>query len=163
MLQHVNLAVEPRAPMPEHDGLPHQPSADEAALLALADPSPDSRISLIGPHTLELLCALLRRGTADVSATRLNDRPQAGTADIAIIPHVDAPECLEQAIAHARRALTPLGTIAIHLAVHPGDALSLQAGRLLLLHGFTAVRVVEFSGDTLIRAELPLHGRLACA
>ena len=163
MLQHANLPVEPRAPMLDHDGLAHQPTADEAALLTLADPSLDSRISLIGPHTLELLCALLRRGTADVSATRLNDRPQAGTADIAIIPHVASPECLEQAVAHARRALTPLGTIAIHLDAHPGDALSQQARRLLLLHGFTAMRVVEFAGDTLIRAELPLHGRLACA
>ncbi len=168
MLQHANTAIEP-PPLPTlgHDAPPRQPSAAEVALLALADPSLNSRISLIGPHTLELLCALLRRGSADVSATRLSDRPHLGMADVAIIPHIASPDCLGHAIAHARRALAPLGTIAIHLAADPArvppGALAEQAIHLLLLHGFTAVRMVDFSGEILIRAELPLHGRLACA
>lgn len=165
LLQYANSAAEPPAPPPmlEHDGPPHQPSAAEAALLALADPSLDSRISLIGPNTLELLCALLRRGNADVTATRVSDWPQAGTADVAVIPSADAAGCLERAIAHARRVLAPLGTIAIHLAADPADALTRRTRHLLLLHGFIAVRVMDFAGETLIRAELPLHGRLACA
>lgn len=149
--------------MPGHDGCPCPLSAAEAALLAVADPSPESRVSLIGPNTLELLCALLRRGSADVSAMRVCDRPQAGTADVAIIAHVAAPDCLERAIAHARRVLTPLGTVAIHLPASPADALSQQAGHLLLLHGFIAIRVLDHGGDTLVRAELPLCGRLPCA
>jgi hypothetical protein len=132
-------------------------------LLALADPSPESRISLIGPNTLELLCALLRRGSTDVSATRVSDWAQAATADVAVIAHVASPDCLERTVAHARRVLTPLGTIAIYLASHPAGVLSQQAGRLLLLHGFSSVRTYDHAGDTLIRAELPLHGRLACA
>lgn len=163
MLQYVDNTVEPPAPMQEHDGPPHQPSAAEAALLVFADPSLDSRISLIGPNTLELLCALLRHGNADVSTSRVSDWSQAGTADVAIVPHAGSPDCLGRAIAHARRVLAPLGTIAIHLAADPADALTSQASHLLLLHGFIALRVVDFSGETLIRAELPLHGRLACA
>lgn len=163
MLQHAIHSVEPSAPMPEHDGYPRRLSAAEAALLTVADPSPESRVSLIGPNTLELLCALLRRGSIDVSATRVCDRPQAGTADVAIIAHVLPPDCLERAIAHARRVLAPLGTVAIHLAADPADALSQQAGRLLLLHGFNLIRVFDHDGKTLIRGELPLHGRLACA
>lgn len=163
MLQNASLAVTPPAPMLEHDGPPHQPSAADAALLAFADPALDSRISLVGPNTLELLCALLRRGSTDVSATRVSDWPPASTADVAVIPHVASPECLERSIAHARRALAPSGTIAIHLGARPADALSQQAGRSLLLHGFAAIRMIDFSGDTLIRAELPLRGGFACA
>ena len=153
--------------MPQHDG-PHQLSAIETALLTLANPSLDSRVSLIGPNTLELLCALVRRGSADASATRVSDRPQPATADIAIIADAASPDCLMRAIAHARRILAPLGIIVLHVAPKPGepgdpgDALPQQAGRLLLLHGFTAIRVIRCSGETLMRAELPLFGRLTC-
>ncbi len=163
MLQHAIHSVETPAPMPGHDECSCQISAAEAALLTVADPSPESRVSLIGPNTLELLCALLRCGSIDVSAMRVCDRPQAGTADVAVIAHVASPDCLERAIAHARRVLTPLGMIAIHLPACPADALSQKAGRLLLLHGFTAIRALDHGGETLIRAELPLHGRLPCA
>lgn len=163
LLHHANLSAEPPAPMLGYDMPPHQPSDSEVALLALTDPSLDSRISLIGPNTLEMLCALLRRGSTDVSASRICDRPQAGTADVAVIARVTSPDCLTRAIAHARRVLAPLGTVAIHLPVSPADALSQQAGHLLLLHGFGLIRLYDYAGETLIRAELPLHGRLACA
>lgn len=163
MLQHANRTVEPPIRIDERDGPPHHISAAEAALLTMADPSLDSRISLIGPHTLELLCALLHRGSTNVLATRVSDHPQPGTADVAIIPDIVSPDCLGRAIAHARRVLAPLGTVAIHLLADPADALSQQAGHLLLLHGFSAIRIVDFSGETLIRGELPLYGRLGCA
>ena len=163
MLQHASHWVLLPALMPGHDGHPHQLSAVEAALLMIAAPSPESRVGLIGPNTLELLCALLRHGSIDVAATRVCDRPHAGTADMAIIAHVLSPDCLERAIAHARRILAPLGTVAIHLAADPADALSQQAGHLPLLHGFDPIRVFDHGGETLIRGELPLHGCLACA
>jgi len=163
LLQHAIYSAKPSAPMPGQDGYPHQLSTAEAALLTVADPSPESRVSLIGPDTLELLCALLRHGSVDVAATRVCDRPHAGTADVAIIAHVLSPDCLERAIAHARRVLAPLGTVAVHLAAGPDNALSQQAGRLLLLHGFNPIRVFDHDRETLIRGELPLHGRLACA
>ncbi len=163
MLQSAVLNVKLPAPMLEHDGPPHQPSAADAALLILADPSLDSRISLIGSNTLELLCALVRRGSADDLATRVSDRPPAGTVDVAVIPQVALPDCLERSIAHARRALAPLGTTATHLTADPAAALAQQAGYLLLLHGFTAIRIVNVSDETFIRAEFPLHGGLACA
>lgn len=166
MLQHTSRLAEPPLPALRHGFMQdagHGIGATECALLALADPCPDSRISLIGPNTLELLCALLRRGSTNVSATRLSDWPQVGTADVAIIPSLNTPDTLCRAVAHARRVLAPLGTVAIHLASDPADALSQHVRRLLLLHGFEAVRVRDFSGEALIRAELPLHGRIACA
>ena len=162
MLQYASSLAEPPSPTPHHDLMPGIGAAD-CALLALADACPDSRVSLIGPNTLELLCALLRRGSLDVSATRVSDWPQAGTADVAIIPGLNAPDALGRAVAHARRVLTPLGTVALHLASDPADALSQHVCRLLLLHGFERVRVRDFSGEALIRAEVPLHGRIACA
>lgn len=162
MLQHTGLIAKPPMPMPEQNGPPSRLSAAEAALLAMADPSLDSRVSLIGPNTLELLCALLRRGSADVCATRICDWPQAGTADVAIIPGAASPDLLKRSVAHARRVLTPLGTAAL-LLTGPADALTRQASQLLLLHGFTGLRQAGCSGGTLIRAELPLHGGLACA
>ena len=163
MLQHTNGTVEPPTRIEGHDGPPHPISAAEAALLTMADPSLDSRINLIGPHTLELLCALLHQGSTHVLATRVSDHPQPGTADVAIIPDIMSSDRLGRAIAHARRVLAPLGTVAIHLLADPADALSRQAGHLLLLHGFSAIRVVDFCGETLIRGELPLYGRLGCA
>jgi len=163
LLQPATRIVEPPIPIEEHDEPPHRISAAEAALLTMADPGLDSRISLIGPHTLELLCALLHRGSTNVFATRLSDHPQPGIADVAIIPDIMSSDCLGRAIAHARRVLAPLGTIAIHILTDPADALSQQARQLLLMHGFSAVRVVDFCGETLIRGELPLYGRLGCA
>ncbi len=161
MLQHVGFAAKPSVPMGMEDGPPRL-NAAEAALLAMADPSPDSRISLIGPNTLEMLCALLRRGSDDVCATRICDWPKAGTADVAIIPGIRSPEHLARSIAHARRVLAPLGTVALHLDT-PDGALGRQASQLLLLHGFNGLRRTGCGGGTLVRAELPLHGSLACA
>lgn len=162
MLQHVGLAAKPPVPMGMGEEPPPKLSDAEATLLAMADPSPDSRISLIGPNTLELLCALLRRGSADVCATRICDWPKAGTADVAIIPGVRSPDHLTRSIAHARRVLVPLGTVALHLDAS-ADALTRQASQLLLLHGFNGLRRAGCAEGTLIRAELPLHGGLACA
>lgn len=162
MLQHVSLAAKPPAPSGTQGGPPPQLSATDAALLAMADPSRDSRVSLIGPDTLELLCALLRHGGANACATRICDWPQAGTADVAIIPGVRSPDHLKRSMAHARRVLVPLGTVAIHLAA-PADTLTRQARQLLLLHGFNGLRQAGCPGGVLIRAELPLHGGLACA
>ncbi len=162
MLQHVDFAAKLPAPMGMEDGPPPRLSPAEAALLAMADPSPDSRVSLIGPNTLELLCALLRRGSTDVCATRICDWPKAGTADVAIIPGICSPDHLTRAVAHARRVLAPLGTVALHLDA-PADALAWQASQLLLLHGFTGLRNTVCAEGSLIRAELPLFGSLACA
>lgn len=163
MLQHAGFAAEPSAPtMGMEDGPPPRLSPAEAALLAMADPSPDSRVSLIGPNTLELLYALLRRGSADVCITRICDWPKAGTADVAIIPGIRSPDHPTRSIARARRILVPFGTVALHLDA-PTGALARQASQLLLLHGFISFHRAGCAEGSLIRAELPLHGSLACA
>lgn len=80
-----------------------------------------------------------------------------------MVPHLVSLDCFERAITHARRNLASFGTTALHVAANPADAPIQQAGRLLLLHSFTPIRMVDFSGETLMRAELPLSGHIACA
>ena len=82
---------------------------------------------------------------------------------MAIIPGVRSPGHLTRSIAHARRILAPLGTVAIHLDASADAPLTRQAGQLLLLHGFDGLRQAGCAEGTLIRAELPLHGGVACA
>lgn len=163
LFQHANASVGPSVVMSEHLRLDKELSPAAAALIAFADPGLDSRITLIGSHVLDLLCALLRRGTISVSALRLLDWPQSGAADVVVAPYVASLAYLGRAVAQARRLLVPLGTLAMHLPQDPNGVLARQAGHLLLLHGFGLVRKQVIDGGTLVRAELPLYGRLACA
>lgn len=144
-------------------GRPESLSGPELAVLSVADPGIDSRVVLFVPGALELTCALLRRGTSEVTIVRVGDGLRIVEADIAIIPQVPSPEFLERAIPCARRMLAPLGTVTIRFGQHLAGDLVTSACHQLLLHGFAAVRRRKMFGDTLLRAELPLHGRLACA
>lgn len=163
MFQYANASIGPSMVMSEHLELDKEISPADAALIAFADPGLDSRITLIGSHVLDLLCALLRRGTISVSAVRLLDWPQSGAVDVVVAPYVASLAYLGRAVAQARRLLVPLGTLAMHLPEDPDGVLARQAGHLLLLHGFGLVRKRVVDGGTLIRAELPLYGRPACA
>lgn len=138
-------------------------SPPDAALLDLADPLPDARVILIGPGTLELLCALIRRGCHHATTVQLTDRSQAGVADIALMPHASSPECIDAAVLLAKRALAPLGSIVIRVTESSPDALASFTRRTLRLHGFSAIHTRALGDQCLLTAELPLHGRLVCA
>lgn len=65
------------------DGVPGHSiglSAD-AALLGFADIAHDTRVVLIGPDTLELLCALIRLDCASAAAIRLPEGRDGGPGD----------------------------------------------------------------------------------
>ena len=144
-------------------GRPLSLSQPELAVLSLADPGIDSRVALFVPGALELTCALLRRGTSEVTMVRIEDRIRAAEADVVIIPEVSSAAFLARAIPCARRMLAPLGTVTVRLGADLATDLAVTARHQLRLHGFTALRERVIFGDTLIRAELPLYGRLACA
>lgn len=131
--------------------------------ITMADPALDSRIAIITPGALDLTCELIRRGYQSASVVRLQDRPPAGQADVVIVPRPATTDFLERAIPCARRMLAPLGVIVLRLAVDRSGALLHQVRQRLLLNGFTAIRVDRSYGETLLAAELPLHGRLASA
>lgn len=135
----------------------------DAELLYMADPVQDSRVVLIGPDTIGLLCELIRRGCLSAATVRLADRPEAGTADVALVPCVVSVECANAAVAQARRALAPLGRLALRLAPDPSGTLVQATHRAMLLHGFSAIRLRASAGRMLLSADLPLHGQLARA
>ena len=138
-------------------------SAADAALLRFADIARDTRVVLIGPDTLELLCALVRLDCASAAAIRLFDRPKAGTADLAILPAVASADCVDAGLAKARRVLAPLGGVILRFAGLPSPGLVRHARQALQMHGFQAIHARQLGHQCLLTAELPLVGRLACA
>ena len=135
----------------------------DAELLDLADPAQGAHVLLIGSGTLELMCALIRRGCLSAAAIGLADHPRAGLADIALVPHANTPRCVEAAVALAERALERPGSLTLRLAGHSPEALSRHARRILQLHGFSAVQSRTLGGQRLLTAELHARGRVSCA
>ena len=144
-------------------------SSADAALLQFADIAHDTRVVLIGPETLELLCALVRLDCASAAAIRLLDRPKAGTADLAILPAVASVDCVDAGLVEARRVLAPLGSVILRFAELPSPSklpfpsLVRHARHALQMHGFQAIHACQLGHQCLLTAELPLVGRLACA
>ena len=137
--------------------------AAHATLLDGIDPVEDTRILLIGSDTLELMCALIHRGCVSVAARRPGDVPETASADAVIVPHVASAEDASQALAQARRALVPLGSLVLRLPADAPVALLRHIERSLRLHGFSASRTRRLSDQILLHAELPLFGSLARA
>lgn len=137
----------------------------EAALIRVADAALDSRIVVLLPGALELTCALMRQGYTNVAMARLTDRPRAEQADVLIVPDI-APETmvdglLDRVVSYARRVLAPLGTVVLSLdAGLPAEAAQQVRCRLRTL-GFAAMHTEAACGSTLVRADLPLIGRLS--
>ena len=133
----------------------------EAALIRVADAALDSRIVVLLPGALEVTCALMRQGYTNVAMARLTDRPQPEQADVLIVPDVAPDEMLDRAMAYARRVLAPLGTVVLSLdAGLPGEAAQQARCRLRTL-GFAAFHTEAACGSILVRADLPLTGRLS--
>jgi hypothetical protein len=133
----------------------------EAALIRVADAALDSRIVVLLPGALELTCALMRQGYTNVAMARLTDRPRAEQADILMVPEIMADGLLDRVISYARRVLAPLGTVVLSLdAGLPAEAAQQARCRLRTL-GFAAVHAEAACGSTLVRADLPLIGRLS--
>lgn len=144
-------------------GCPEELSGPEMALLAIADPGLDCRVTIIGPGSLELACALLRRGHTDVTMVKLCERPRAGSADVVIMPEVQTVDVIAHVAAYARRTLVALGTVVIRLASDLEGASEQLARRELLRHGFALIRTRNAYGCAILRAELPLYGQVKCA
>ena len=159
MLDLMGQLAQLRSPRPAFSNA----DAAYATLLDDIDPVEDTRILLIGSDTLELMCALIHRGCVSVAARRSGDRPETASADVAIVPQVASAECADQALAQARRALVPLGSLVLCLPVDAPAPLLRHLERSLRLHGFSTGRTRRLSDQILLRAELPLFGNLACA
>ena len=131
--------------------------------MRVADAALDSRIVVLLPGALELTCALMRHGHLTVAMARLTDRPRTDQADIVFVPEVVTSGNLELVVAYARRVLAPLGTLLLSLDAGLPSGAARRACHQLRTLGFATVHTEVACGNTLVRADLPLIGRLSCA
>ena len=135
----------------------------DAALVAMADATPSSRIMVVSPGALELACKLLQLGCTSVAMVRLTDRPRPRQADVVIAPALAAGNALDRAAAFARRVLAPLGTAVFRLDNDtPVDEVQ-RALAVLQGLGFSGLCQRCPAGTRLLRADVPLFGRPRCA
>ncbi len=135
----------------------------EDPLIAKADPAHDSRIAVISPGALDIACQLIRHGYQTASVMRVDDRVRPHQADVVIIPQAADAAFIQRAVPFAHRLLAPMGVLVLRLPPDRSAGIAAFARQQMLLNGFTAIRVTTARGETLLGAELPLHGRLACA
>ena len=128
-------------------------SHDAAMLQGIGDPAGD-RVVIIGHDTLDLMCAVIRQGAAEVTLLRLRERPEAHEADLAILVGLCSAQEASCAIMQARRALAPTGRI---VAGASSTQLTREIAATLRTQGFSAVHVAN---DGVVTAELPFFGPL---
>ncbi len=130
----------------------------DTALLQLAGEVGGEHALIIGPHTLELMCALLRRGAAEVSLLRHDVRPERATADLVVATEIGSPEQASSAVVHARRALVASGRLILCTNADPTGRLARLVARMLPLHGISAVRTRRAGDRTLVAGTLACSG-----
>jgi hypothetical protein len=136
------------------------PASGDEALLDCAGEVAGEHAVILGTGTLELMCALLRRGTAAVTELRRGERPEPQAAELAIIANTSSAEDAIAAVAHARRALGPAGRVVVRVAADASGRLVRQVARLLRQHGFSAIRLRHDGVRTLLTGQLPMFGPL---
>jgi hypothetical protein len=124
-------------------------------LLAACGDVSDERVLVVGADSLDAMCGLIRNGASQVTALRHADRPEAGSVDLVIVPHVDSIEDAETVLATARRALAPFGRIVLMLTAAHADRLARRIARILPDHALSLVRARRVGAWTLITAERP--------
>jgi hypothetical protein len=138
--------------------VPTDPSGD--ALVAELEPPTGKHALVIGHHTLETLCSLIRCGCPEATEFR-PDEPGACRPPIAQIAVLPDPASLAEAtvsVGIARRALAGGGRIAIRDA---DGLLRLELAALLRAQGFVAISSRHTSEGALVFGELPPPPQLA--
>jgi hypothetical protein len=159
MLTHARAAVAPRSAPPS---LQLQPPEPWAALLdQLGSIEDETSIIVLGRDGPDLMCALLRAGAPNVTHLCSQQRLEADSASLVIVPHLPSLDWLQAALPALRRALSTNGRIV--LCTDPLPSMQSDIRRSLTLHGFTAIRVARVSGRLVISAELPAFGLRRCA
>lgn len=150
----VMLATSQSVPPPIAAAYPF--SHDAAFGQAIGDPTGE-RVVIIGHDTLDLMCAVIRAGAAEVTLLRLRERPEAQEADLAILVGLASAQEASAAVMQARRALAPTGRIVIGTAAHLGVQ---EVAATLRAQGFAGVHAVA---EGVVSAELPFFAPLGLA
>jgi hypothetical protein len=119
----------------------------------------DEEVLVIGPHGLEIMCDLLRRGARSVTLLQMDKRPEAHSVSLVVVPEAPSIEWLACVLGHARRALLPAGRIVLRVGSLVGRQLAAQISRMLRVHGYTAIATRQYGDQLLLSAELPGFGR----
>ena len=123
-----------------------------------------ARLLLIGPSTLDVMCAAIRHGCETVSTARVSDRPEAGSADHVFVSRGASAACVlggraDNLPARIMRAMVPLASLAIELDPDSGPvaATASRTAQALRTHGLDAIRTLTLQdGRTLLLAERPM-------
>jgi len=140
------------AAVPEFD--PH----DHSAVVDFLGDVTSTRVVVLGDHTLELLCGLLRRGCPAALALRSGDTVEAASADLVIVAQPPVGTTLSHLLDLAARLLVPNGRLVLRTQppVLPPSLLP-----VLRAHGFCPHRVHNSRGEKLVvadrRSSSPLH------
>lgn len=141
---------------------PLQPPEPGAVLLQSLDSVEDeSHILVISKDGLDLMCALLRAGAAQVTHLCSHERPEADSASLAIVPNVPSVDWLASALPTIRRALHTKGRLVLAAPVYPTIQQSVR--RILALNGFSAIRAFSVAGKYVFHAELPAFDLHRCS
>ena len=135
-----------------HPGIPPHHAADLLDCLELSD---DDHVLVIGDDTLDLMCALLRRGCGAVTVMRPHEGVRPEPVELVVVPAVRDAATAAHALALARRALGAGGRLVLHVPHDPGHAVTTDIARVLRAQAFGAVRIQELDDGTVLSAELP--------
>ena len=127
----------------------------DTALIAYARDVANGRVLILGYSAPAIMCALIRRGCASATELRQSDRPEAHTADLAIVPDVGALDDAALVIRNAKRALMTAGRILLCMAAEPSGRLLQGISSLLRQQGFSAIRWRRNRGKIIVSAALP--------
>ncbi len=159
MVTHISTAVTPRrAP----SAPPTQPPEPGAGLFEnLGAIEDEDHILVIGKDGPELMCALLRAGATQVTHLCSHERPAPDSVSLAIVPNVASLDWLAAALPSIRRALIANGRLVVSIATQSTSQNVVR--RMLVLHGFGAIRTRITADRQVFSAELPAFGLRRCA
>ena len=106
---------------------------------------------IVAEHGLDLMCGLIRRGCLAATILRIGDKPDAGDYDLVLVPQAAALPSADEVIRVARRSLAPRGRLIVGVS---GGKAAAALARRLRLNGFSGLRSAQWSGLTLLRADL---------
>lgn len=115
---------------------------------------------VIGEHTLELVCLLIRRGCIAAGTLRWHEKAQAGAADLVVVSPLPQLPMLDEALRQARRALLPGGRIVLRVTGRRTKTAVAAVAGMLSRYGFGAARLTATAGGVTVQAELPRSGAL---
>lgn len=124
-----------------------------SALPVLLGPIGDRTVLLVGADTLELICWLMRAGSAGVTAIRHGQAIRAEPADVVMILDVATTGMARQALRHTRSAVKAGTAVVLLFGGDPGSTLILHTRRALLDAGCSAGRIRYAQGTTALLAE----------